>query len=455
MKKLMMITYVFPPIAYAGTYRTLRFCRYLPENGWQPLVVTIKKGEDLDNDDSLLRLIPHDVKIFRTITVDFWRWLQRRKKNNNKREAIQNNGQRKNQGGNVQHNLKLPWLSKVKNLVIELVTMPDHMVFWVPFAITTGFSLMLHNDVRVIYTSSPPHSEHIAGLVLSMLFRKPWVADFRDPMLDSSGYNPLNRFRRSMDQSLEKLIVRYADKVLIISNHYRKIMGDRYPLSAHKFITMPNGYDPGDFEDVRPQIFDKFTILYAGSFYAERSPRFFLDGFGAWFRKQTPETQKNVQVIFHGIMPAEVVGQIHEQGLQDVVMAPGIIQKEKLIPKFKGADVLLLIIGFDPESRGTVTSKIFEYMACHRPILALIPEGDAADILANYKEACVISSENVEALEEYLTQAYSTYLTKRTQTDKVPGEGDKEKDLHCSGFDARNQTWHLAQLFDEMSSQKK
>ena len=154
-------------------------------------------------------------------------------------------------------------------------------------------------------------------------------------------------------------------------------------------------------------------------------------------------------------MPAEVMQHIQEQGLEDVVMTPGIIQKEKLIPKLKGADVLLLIIGYDQQSRGTVTSKIFEYMACKRPILALIPEGDAADILTNYEQAFVISSENLVALEEYLTHAYSSSNLKTNQTNKIYEEGDEKNGPLYDKYDARNQTRQLAQLFDKMSSLKR
>ena len=78
-----MITYTFPPIAFAGTYRTLRFCRSLPENGWLPVVVTIKRGEDLNNDDGFPDMIPADIAVHRTRTVDFWRWWQQRERKPN------------------------------------------------------------------------------------------------------------------------------------------------------------------------------------------------------------------------------------------------------------------------------------------------------------------------------------------------------------------------------------
>ena len=455
MKQVLFITYVFPPIAYAGTYRTLRFCRYLPGNGWLPVVLTIKKGEDLDNDERLLVQVPAAVKVHRTRTIDVWRWWQRITKNGSKRERKSNHGVVKDDGYQVHvpQTAKTKWLSRAKTWVVELVTTPDHMVFWVPFALAKGIYLLLRNDIRVIYTSSPPHSEHLVGLILSKLFKKPWVADFRDPILDSSGYNPATHFRWFVDKRLEKVVVHNAHKVLIISDHYAAIIKRRYSLLKHKFVTLPNGYDPVDFEKVKPAPFQKFTILYAGSFYANRSPRFFLRGFGLWYKKQPADIKRNVQIIFYGIMPPEVFHQIEQEGLRGVVLTPGLVSKDELIPKLLGADVLLLIIGFDSESRGIITSKIFEYMACKRLILAIVPEGDAADILRKYERAFLITSEDQVALEESLTQAYSAYAL-RLQDGDIGREGNNHTGLF-EIYDARNQTRRLAEIFESMISTEK
>lgn len=448
MNRVLMIAYVFPPIAYAGSFRTLRFCRYLIENKWLPIVLTIKRGDDLDNDDSLLKKIPAQIKVHRTRTVDFWRFWRRRKKLKKDKfgygtESIDNQG-----GFGNRKKRTIFWLSYFKKIVLELVTTPDHMVFWIPFAVAKGILLLLRYDIKVVYTSSPPHSEHLVGLFLAKLFGKPWVADFRDPMLDSSGYEPGTYFRRCADRGLEKLIVHHAQKVLIISDFYTMIMKKRYPQFAEKFFTLPNGYDPADFEMLQPEPYKKFTIIYAGSFYANRSPDFFLRSFGSWFKSQSSEIQKNVQVIFYGIIPMEVTNRIKEEGLLNVVMTPGMIPKNKLAPKLLGADVLLLIIGFDQESRGTITSKIFEYMACNRPILAIIPQGDAADILRNYKRAFLLTCEDSFLLRKYLAEAYDAYVSIK-KNESIENKNN-DKIGTSAEYNARNQTRVLAQIFNQI-----
>jgi glycosyltransferase involved in cell wall biosynthesis len=446
-KNVLMIAYVFPPIAYAGTYRTLRFCRYLPENGWLPSVVTIKHAPDLDNDIRLLNQLPPEIDIYRTPTIDFWRMWERHKKTVRRSKAeISDNDLLPNSvksDNRITSNLS----KRVKAVFWEILTIPDHMVFWVPFAIVRSIGILLKNHIDLVYTTSPPHSSQIIGLVISRALKKPWVADFRDPILDSSGYKPPSKIRFWVDRTLEKIIVQNAHNVLIISDHYKQIMEDRYPSLVKKFITVQNSYDPTDFENIQPAIFNKFTIIYSGTFYSNRNPQLFLQGFGLWYRDQPPEIQQNVQVIFYGLMPPDSLRYIEEAGLEGVIFAPGIISKEELIPQLKGAGLLLLIIGFDPESRGTITSKIFEYMACNRPILAIIPEGDASDILKKYKQTYCVNSEDKNLIYDYLCQAYRRY-SENGKDDHI----EKVENHVLDAYNARYQTQRLADIFNKLLS---
>ena len=163
-------------------------------------------------------------------------------------------------------------------------------------------------------------------------------------MLDSSGYDPATRIRRLSDRKLESLVVRHADKILIISNRYQEIICQRYPAASHKFITMPNGFDPELFEKSPAETFPKFTIIYAGSFYLNRKPDFFLMGLNTWLNQKPVEFRNQVQVLFYG-PPSPTAQQIvFQEHLEDIVSFEGMIPQAKLISKLKGAHLLLLII---------------------------------------------------------------------------------------------------------------
>jgi glycosyltransferase involved in cell wall biosynthesis len=340
-------------------------------------------------------------------------------------------------------------LGNIKKLLWELVTIPDHMVFWIPFAIAKGIQILWKEKCELIYTTSPPHSEQIIGFTLSKIFKKPWVADFRDPMLEGSDYAPASKMRFWIDQLLEKLIVKNADKVIIISDHYRETICKRYHTLEDKFIVLPNGFDPEPYEKSPSETFDKFTILYSGSFYPSRNPRFFLRGFSKWLAKQSAETKDRVQVHFYGPESDEAKRIVREEGLESLVHFPGIIPQDSLIPKQKGAHLLLLIIGFDSESRGTVTSKIFEYIACNRPILAIIPEGDASAVLKDYDRVHFVNREDDELLINSLNLAYKDYLKNNHYLNLLCKYTYSDK---TNAYNAQTQTRDLANIFLETES---
>lgn len=262
--KVLMITYVFPPMAYVGAHRTIRFCKYLPHHNWTPYVLTIKEAEDIDNDYELLKRIPKQVHIYRTRTIDLWRIWNKHKKKKNK-SKIQPITSADLQDTKKTQIKKLNLLKKVKFLLWEIIMIPDHMVFWIPFAFFKGIRIIKKEKCDLIYTSTPPHSAQIIGFLLAKLCKTPWVADFRDPILDGSKHPP-PKHRLLIDKILERVVVYNADKVFIISNYFKRIIYERYPDIRHKFITFTNGYDPDIFSKSTCEQFDKFTIIYSGSF---------------------------------------------------------------------------------------------------------------------------------------------------------------------------------------------
>lgn len=443
---MLMVAYVFPPIAYVGTYRTIRFCRYLPENGWIPHVLTIEETSDLDNDYGLLDRLPEEIKIYRTKTIDFWRIWKKREAGKTPVGSSKKDSARNIEKAIITDHPSLfqKLKQKMKDFIWALLTTPDHMVFWLPFAVLRGIKIMREEKCDVIYTTSPPHSEQVIGYFIAKIFRKKWVADFRDPMLDSSGYSP-SRFRYFVDSFLEKLVVRNADKIIIISQDYLEKMKVRYSWATNKFLVLPNGYDPDIYATAPVEIFDKFTIIYAGTFYANRKPDFFLRGLHDWLAGR-PEIRNQVQVKFFGMESSEANQIIETLQLQDVVQVIGLIPQDELIPKQKGADLLLLIIGFDPESRGTVTSKVFEYMACDRPILAIIPDGDAANILENYDKLLRVGKEDSILLVDSLDSAYNDYLKKRHQNKSHSASGHIAPK---NPYDARLQAKMLTSIWSD------
>ncbi len=450
-KKVLVIAYGFPPIAHAGVYRTMRFCRYLPANGWRPTVITINESKDIHSDHSLMKRIPPEVRIHRTYILDIWRMIQRYRARDARREAaraaLSDPGSRAGVAGAVKR-VERFFLSAL----LKIFSIPDHMVFWIPFAVIRGIRLMRKEDFDVIFTTSPPHSEHLAGLILAKIFRKPWVADFRDPIVDNFHTEELFRIELWLHGLLERIIARFADTVILVTESHRQSLKNRYPAMGGKFVVVRNGFDPALFKNIQPDSFDRFTILFGGTLYGTISPDFFIHGLARWLETKDPSVRDNVQALFYG-MGCEKAGALaHELGLEHVVRTSGLIPHDEIIRKQKGADLLLLIIGHDSKSAGVITSKLYEYMAVKRPILAIMQESEALDIIRDYGNFYHAPHDDYPSLLKALDNAYEEYLRKGRAREEQNREQENEKlapGFDNSRYDVTVQVKDLIHIFNE------
>lgn len=445
-KKVLVIAYGFPPIAHAGVYRTMRFCRYLPDNGWKPTVITINESKDIHSDHSLMKRIPPEVRIHRTYILDIWRIVQRYRAKQARRDAARRalSDPGVSRGGVARAMKRVERF--VLSALLKIFSIPDHMLFWIPFAVIRGIRLMRKEDFDVIFTTSPPHSEHLAGLILAKIFRKPWVADFRDPIVDNFHTEELFRVELWLHALLERLIVRSADTVILVTESHRQSLENRYPADRGKLMVIRNGFDPALFQNIQPESFDRFTILFAGTLYGTISPDFFIRGLARWLRTRDPSVRGSVQALFYGMGCEKAEALAHELGLEDVVKTSGLIPHDEIIRKQKGADLLLLVIGHDSKSAGVITSKLYEYMAVDRPILAIMQESEALDIIRGYGKFHHAPHDDYPALMQALDDAYGEYLRK-----SPAGQGEEEcpPGFDNSLYDATVQVKDLVHIFNE------
>lgn len=396
MKDVLILTYYFPPSGGPGVQRILKFVKYLPEFGWRPTVVTVDPAFAAypDLDPGLEVEIPPHVEVYRTRSWDPYA-LYARMLGKEKAETVG--------VGFIKHG-EAGWQERFARWIRANVFLPDARVGWVPFAARAGLRLAKTRRFDALLTTGPPHSTHLAGYVVSRTARLPWTADFRDPWteIDFYGELPITHVARSVDRSLERLVLRSADAVTVVGPSMERAFGAHTNRPIH---TIYNGFDEADFDitgsPVQPQ---GFEILHIGNMNAARNPEALWEALAAMdLRTELPE----VRVRLVGNVDASVLESIERYGLRDAVVLEGYVPHEEAVGRTRSAPVLLLAINRVEGATGIITGKLFEYLAAGGLVLGIGPSGgDAADIIRRAGAGEMIDFDDAAGVERFLRDAY-------------------------------------------------
>jgi glycosyltransferase involved in cell wall biosynthesis len=400
-KKVLVIAHAFPPIGGIGALRAVKFVRYLPHFGWQPVVLTVKRSESFMPDASLLEDLPEQTPIYRARS---WEPL---------------NAARMKQAAERVRTSGLTgtgrWSERVMAALRPLyfaLHIPDDKVGWLPGAIRLGRKLLGREAIDLIWATAPPYTCLLVGRALKRYGNKPFVADYRDEWTTiryrDHTPSPATTF---LNRRLERSVLGAADMVVTatapIADRLRR-EGLLRPPTPHVDIT--NGFDPADGDvPVLPPRDDRFTIVYTGSFGERQTPKYFLQALAELLRAHAA-LRSRMRVCFVGPVYQRQVGLIRECGLSDVVELPGMVSHRQAIGYQLAADVLLLIVGKGPGSEVVLTGKIFEYLGAQRPILALVPrDGPAARLIHDTATGHCVDTDDVGAIAQALQSLHARW----------------------------------------------
>lgn len=412
MNKVLMVAYQFPPVGGSGVQRSAKFAKYLPEFEWEPVVLTRDAGKMTLRDESLLKEIPDHIEIIRTPAHDL---------------------------------TVLPSvLSKAGKFVAWKLLIPDGEVLWMKKAVSRALNRVKQGDIKAVYTTSYPYSDHLIGLEVKKQYPGlPWLADFRDEWTNNPYLldNPHRPARMKKEKAMEQEVLRKAD--ILITN--TPIMKDNFVrlnpgLDLETRMTViPNGYDSADFTkfEHRKSNNDRFTLTYTGSLYGRRKPDKILEAVGDLVSKEMIDKAK-IRVRFIGSFKQEIMtGLVIKNGLQGAVDAVPYMDHGECLRNMVESDAMLLIEGGGPGSEAFYTGKIFEYIQTGNPILAVIPKnGAAADIIRRTKTGLVCNWDDTEGIKEAFLTLYQAWLKGETVIDP-----DEEE---ISRYDRRALTRSLA-----------
>ncbi len=395
MKKVLILTYYWPPSGGPGVQRWLKFVKYLPEQGYEPIIITVDpaKATYPVTDETLVNEVPKELEVIRTSTREPYGLY---KKISGKKQVPYSGFTNESSKG---------FFSKISRFIRGNLFVPDARIGWNSFAVEKAAEIIKKHKIEVLITTSPPHSTQLAGLELKKMFPEiRWIADMRDPWTDIFYYNKMLHLPhvKKKDQKLEKSVLKSADAIVTVSDYISRIFSEKPGADCKdKVHVITNGYDPDDFmnTDAEPDP-EFFTLAYVGTV----SDEYILSGLIDAFKIVKDKLGDKARIKFTGNISNKWKVSL-ENTLGNSVYFSGHVNHHEAVAKMQEADMLLLVIPDIAQNEGIITGKLFEYLAASRPVLGIGPKnGDAAELLKKTKAGEMFSYLDHENISTFILQ---------------------------------------------------
>lgn len=404
MKKVLIITYYWPPSGGAGVQRWLKFVKYFREFGWEPIVYTAENPEYPILDASFEKDIPQGITILKR---PIWEPYQLYKK------LI---GQKKEErvvSGFLQENGRKSWAQNLSLWLRGNIFIPDARRFWIKPSVKYLTQYLSENKIDAVISTGPPHSMHLIAEGIHRKTNIPWLADFRDPWTNIDFADDLNmtEYAKKKNAQLEKLVVNTANVITVVSDVMQK---EFQALTNKRVEIVTNGFDPDDFKIEESLIVNdgKFSIVHTGSLNNRRNQPALWQAI-AELREENKEFKNDCVIRLIGKNDVSIKESIKHFNLLDCAEFIDYLPHNEIIAQQKSASLLLLSINnygdaengfFTPKA--TLTGKLFEYLAAAKPIIMIGPnDGQAAEVVRN-AGGVVFGFNEVEAIKNGLIQLF-------------------------------------------------
>ena len=413
-KKILLITYHFPPSLAVGGFRMKGFSKHLPQNGWEPYVLTIRENLSENNDDSSLESI-NRIRIYRTGTspalIDIYIYLKLLIKRILRRSispvVIEQNQIFSEEQTLPKESIVERWKRYFNSVFI---TLPDKERNWIIPAVFKAVQLIKQEKIRYILTSSPPHSVQIIGLILKKIVPVKWIVDFRDPWMTPFARNlkPNSQLSSRIERWLEKKVIKNADLILTTTPMLKNEFINKYrTLSKENFACYPNGFDEEMFFELHDiEENDIFTIAYTGSTYLGRSPEPIFKAVKELIKEKKLHTDQikihfvgNCQYI-NGHLTTEVAS---GYGLDTIVKITDYIPRVESLKIVKKSHLALLIAMDQPYQ---IPAKVFEYLGAGVRILALTQNGSTSDLINATESGKAIDPSDINGIKDFIYKEF-------------------------------------------------
>jgi len=402
-KRVLIITYYWPPSGGAGVQRWLKFVKYLREYGWEPIVYTPENAEMPSLDNSLVKDIPDGMEILKT---PIWEPYDAYKK------LVGQKKEEKINAGFLSENKKPKRTEKLAVWVRGNFFIPDARKYWVKPSVKFLKTYLEQNPVDVIVSTGPPHSMHLIAKELKKSLNIKWLADFRDPWTNIDFYKDLmlSSAADKKHKRLEQQVLQEADVVLSVGNTMAKELAQ---LGAKKSEIITNGYDCEKDVAAIP-LDDKFSIAHIGTMTKSRNPIVLWKVLSSLIESNEAIKQR-LEIKLVGKVDISVMESIEDHGLSSYVRKIEYLPHNEVITEQRKSHLLLLVVNDTPNAKGILTGKFFEYMSSGRPTLCLGPkDGDVAEIIRETESGEIFENGEHDLLKQYIEDSFEGKIEFKT-----------------------------------------
>ena len=402
-KKILIITYYWPPAGGPGVQRWLKFVKYLPDFGIQPFVYIPENPTYPIVDENLVKEVSDKAIIVKHKIFEPYQLASFFSKNKTKKIS----------SGIIPNQKKQSFMDKTFLWIRGNLFIPDARVFWVKPSVSYLEKYIQENNIDTIITSGPPHSLHLIGLELKQKLNIKWFADFRDPWT-TIGYHKslrLSDYAAKKHKALEHQVLNSADRIIVTSKTTKT---EFEAITSKPIAVITNGYDD---ENVGKQILDtKFSLAHIGSFLSERNPSILWESLVELIN-EIPDFKSHLEIKLIGAVSQEVLENISQFGLNSYLYNLGYVSHAEAIAHQRKSQVLLLIEINSEDTKSIIPGKLFEYMVSNRPIIAIGPkDSDFAEIITNTNTGVFLDYSEKMRLKSVILDFYNKFLQGKLQS---------------------------------------
>ncbi len=426
MKKVLIITYYWPPQGGVGVQRWLKLSKYLLKYDYEPIIYTQSQGLSSLEDSSLVSNIPDGLKIIRNKILE--------------PQKILSFFSKKRPSSDILIQEKANFFTKILIWLRANIFVPDSRCFWIKPSISVLNKYLKKNHIDLIISTGPPHSMHLIALALKNQHNIKWIADFRDPWTSIEYFEklPLLNLQKKRHHHLEKKVLSQADLVLSVSDSWAR---DFNQLGAKKTTVLTNGFDLEDFNYVNStQLTKSFVIGHFGLYNKLRDHVFLWNTIKKICRDRL-SFQKDLKLFFSGEVHASFFEQIQKFGLKNKLEYYSYLPHSEAVEKMINSDILLVTQGDTQSVSGRLPAKVFEYIGARRPILAIGKKNsDLEKIISSISYGWFVDFNNDKLLYDTIIKIYEMRNSNPTYNDDI------------SHFSREEQAKVLTKIIDDLCS---